>query len=350
MQHAPESASATPAAAAPHLARLAPGVLLCFSVAALALWLGQSEWLSRRLHVGPLLLVILLGMALRTAWRIPDVLTPGVRSASRALLRWGVAGLGFKLSLPELLHYGGGVLAVVAISTVASAAFGWWIALRMGLNEKLALLLGVGGGVCGASAIVAADSVIESDKRDSIVAVATITLLGTLGIVLYPWLAVSLGLAPFTYGAWCGATLHETAQVVAAAAAAGDESKVVATAVKLARICLLAPIVLAIGWYVRRRFGRAGVAQVAPVPWFLVLFVVFAIVQSFPAWFGNPPRAWFDLALRVDLWLLCAGMAGVGLQAGFSELRDAGARLLLAGAAQWLFLALVALGLIAALC
>jgi uncharacterized integral membrane protein (TIGR00698 family) len=275
--------------------------------------------------------------------------------AQRPVLRWGVAGLGFKLNLAELLAYGGAVLVVVVVSTLAATAFGWWIARRLHLDEKLGLLLGVGGGICGASAIVAADSVVQSEKSQAAYALGIITLLGTVGIVIYPVIARAVGMSDFVYGVWDGATLHEMAQVVAAGAGVSEPSKIIATAVKLARICLLAPIVIYLGWYVRRRFGAAGQAKVSIVPWFLVLFVVFAGVNSVLAGSASPDvvsrwaaaNAWIQ---RVDLWVLCAGMAGVGLQAGFSDLRAAGARPIIVGALQWIFLAAIAYVLTIMLC
>jgi len=77
---------------------------------------------------------------------------------------------------------------------------------------------------------------------------------------------------------------------------------------------------------------------VAPVPWFLVLFVLFAVLNST----GIMPARWLEIIRRADLWLLCVGMAGVGLQTGFSDLRSAGGRAIAAGVLQWAFLAAVA--------
>jgi len=53
---------------------------------------------------------------------------------------------------------------------------------------------------------------------------------------------------------------------------------------------------------------------------------------------------------RADLWLLCVGMAGVGLQTGFSDLRQAGVRPIAAATLQWIFLAVVSLALARWLC
>jgi uncharacterized integral membrane protein (TIGR00698 family) len=230
--------------------------------------------------------------------------------------------------------------------SAAALLFGWWVARRLRVPEKLGLLLGVGGAICGASAVVAADSVVQGERRDSALALGIITLLGTVGILLYPLLGHALHMTDLTYGVWTGASLHEMAQVVAAGFGLSDEAARVATVVKLARICLLAPVVLYLGWSLRHRHQEAGRARVTPVPWFLVLFVVFAGVVST----GWLPARWLDLIRRGDLWLLCVGMAGVGLQTGFSDLRSAGLRPIAAGALQWLFLATLAYGLATWLC
>ncbi len=375
-----------------------PGLLLTAVLATGGFLLADQPWVKDHLRVSALLLVILLGMLLKSVAPLPAATLPGVRMAQRPVLRWAVAGLGFRLSLAELWKIGAPALGVVVISTFAALFFGWWIARRLGLGEKLGLLLGVGGAICGASAVVAADSVVQGEKRDSALALGVITLLGTIGIVLYPLLGRALAMGDFRYGVWAGASLHEMAQVVAAASGLGEESVRVATVVKLARIALLAPVVLGLAWWLRRKdaalaaIGASAAAtpapsstavgivaappassstavgivaappassstavgivatppapRVAPVPWFLLLFVLFALVNS-AGWIPAPT---LDLVRRVDLWLLCVGMAGVGLQTGFGDLKEAGWTPVLAGAAQWLFLAATSYGLALLFC
>lgn len=312
-----------------------PGLLLCAALAAGAVLLADAPLVRDRAHVSALLLVILLGMAVRSLVPLPAAIGPGVRLAQRPVLRWAVAGLGFRLSLPELWAIGGPALGVVVVSTFAALLAGVWIARRLGLERDFGVLLGVGGAVCGASAVVAADSVVQAEKRHAALALGVITLLGTAGIVIYPPLARAFGMSDFLFGVWDGASLHEMAQVVAAGFGVSDEAARVATVVKLARITLLAPIVFGLAWWRRRHHERAGAAKVAAVPWFLVLFVAFAALNSL----GVVPRPALEALRRGDLWLLCVGMAGVGLQTGVHDLRAAGARPLIAGAAQWVFLA-----------
>jgi uncharacterized integral membrane protein (TIGR00698 family) len=318
-----------------------PGLTLAALLATAGFALAEAPWVKGTLHVSALLLVILLGIAWKSLLPVPAAALPGVTLAQRPLLRWAVAGLGFRLSIGELWAIGAPALAVVVVSTGAALFGGWWIARRLGVGEKLGLLLGVGGAVCGASAVVAAESVVQGEKQDAAVAVGVITLLGTIGIVVYPLIGHALHLTPLVYGVWDGASLHEMAQVVAAGFGVSDEAARVATVVKLARIALLAPIVLYLGWSLRHQHRAAGRAHVAPVPWFLVVFVLCAAANSLHVL----PAPVTDQVRRVDLWLLCVGMAGVGLQAGFSDLRSAGLKPIAAGALQWVFLSGLSLAL-----
>ena len=318
---------------------LLPGLLACLALAAGAValesWLAGIRWGARDLHLSPLLLVILLGMAWSSLARPAPILLPGIQLAQRPVLRWAVAGLGFRLSAPELLRIGAPALGVVVASTALALVVGHVAARRLRVPEKLGILLSVGGAICGASAVVAADTVVRGEKRDTAVALGVVTLLGTVGIVLYPVIGRGAQMGDFLYGVWDGASLHEMAQVVAAGFGLSDEAARVATVVKLARICLLAPVVFGLGWWLRKAHRDAGEARVSIVPWFLLLFVGFAVLNST----GLLSQAWVEWLRRVDLWLLCVGMAGVGLQTGFQDIREAGWAPVLAGTAQWLVLA-----------
>ena len=229
----------------------------------------------------------------------------------------------------------------MVVSTAAALGVGILLARRLGISEKLGMLLSVGGAVCGASAVVAADTVVQGEENEAAYAVGVITVLGTVGIVLYPLLDHIMGLTDGLYALWDGASLPEMAHVVAAGDMVSAAAAEQATVVKLARICLLAPVVLSFAWSLRARHQAVGEAKVPLVPWFLVAFLGFAAITS---------TGWLDPAViaslqRADLWLLCVGMAGVGLQVSVADLRTAGSRPLLVGALQWLFLSTLSLGL-----
>src|SRR5207247_11479086 len=76
-----------------------PGLLLTALIATAGFLLAETRWVKESLHVSALLLVILLGIAWKSLAPVPRAALPGIRLAQRPVLRWAVAGLGFRLSL-----------------------------------------------------------------------------------------------------------------------------------------------------------------------------------------------------------------------------------------------------------
>ena len=332
---------AAPAVERSRAAAVAPGVLLCAALGTVAFTAGDTPWAKQHLHVGPLLIVIVAGMAWKALAGLPRSCGAGVDAARKPILRWAVAGLGFRLSLREVWSVSLPAVAVVVVSTGAALWFGIALARRLGVPEKLGLLLATGGAICGASAVVAADTVVQAEEDEAAYAVGVITVVGTLGLVLYPVVNHVLGFGERLYSLWDGASLPEMAQVVAAGDSVSAAAAEHATIVKLVRISLLAPAVFSFAWALRRRRRAAGEPRVAVVPWFLVAFFAFVAATST----GRLGPGVLAGLQRADLWLLCVGMAGVGLQTSYRALRLAGVRPLAVGAGQWLFLSAVSLTL-----
>lgn len=319
---------------------LAPGLGICLVLATASMLAAESSFVKDRLHLGALLLVILFGMACRTIIRLPESLRSGIDMAQKPLLRLAVAGLGFKLSIAELAKVGWPALVVV-VGTTAVALFGCRaLGRRFGLDAKFADLLAFGGGICGASAIVAADSVLESKRSEVACSLGIITLLGTIGIIVYPMVGRALSLSDFAYSVWNGASLHEMAQVVAAGQGFSDDAAQWSTVVKLARITLLAPAVFLVAFEVRRMQSRELKIRTPIVPWFLALFLAFVVLNSFID-LGKPL---LDLINgKIVLFLLCVGMAGVGLNSGFQDIRAHGWRPIAVSSLQWIVLSALTL-------
>lgn len=323
-----------------------PGLAVCMALAGAAMALAETPFFKGTLRWSPLLIVIILGMIVASAVKLPALCQPGLKLAQKPVLRWAVAGLGLRLSLAKLASLGLPALGVVTVATFATLAAGFFLAKAMGLGEKIGMLLGTGTSVCGASAIVAADSVVQSEGKDAAASLGIITLWGTLGILVYPLIGQLLQLSPFQYGVWCGASLQELAQSVAAGSAFGPDAQGAATISKMARILLLAPIILILGWQIRRIGGQAGESKAPLVPAFLIVFVVLAGVATL-ADQGGWAKPWLDpYASTLVTFSLATGMAGVGLQTGFSELKEAGWKPLAFGFILWVVIAVISLLLI----
>jgi uncharacterized integral membrane protein (TIGR00698 family) len=154
-----------------------------------------------------------------------------------------------------------------------------------------------------------------------------------------------LQLDPHHFGLWAGASIHEIAQVVAATFQQSREAGEFGTVAKLARVMMLAPVVIALGLLATRRAramgAESGSAKV-PMPWFAFGFVAMVILNSLV----DVPHAAMSVIIPITTFLLTMALAAMGLETNIQKLRAKGLRPLLLGAAAFLFIASFSLMLV----
>jgi uncharacterized integral membrane protein (TIGR00698 family) len=286
-----------------------------------------------------LIWALAIGAVIANTGLLRPSLAPGIRYASRNVLRICVALLGIRLSLGTVGDLGLRTIVVILVSIAVTFTATLAIGRLLEVSGPLSLLIATGTGICGASAIAAMESVSEADHEEAAFALATITALGTVAMVSLPLLRQPLGLAMTDYGIWSGASVQEVAQVVGATAGVSTIALKIGTLVKLARVALLAPLVF--GYAVSR--GRDRPAGTPLVPTFVLGFLALAAVRTTGI---LPARVVADLA-RLDVLLLAGGMAGLGLGLQLARLRGLGFRPLVLGLVSWLVIAVVSLALVA---
>ncbi len=307
-----------------------PGLALAGGLAAAAMALRQLTGIG---VLSPMIVAVLAGLALGTLWRVPARMRPGLALATRPVLRAGIVLLGLQITPADVWALGAAAFAVSALTLLAT-----FLAVRLagrllGVAAPLTDLIAAGTAVCGASAVIAANPVARGDDEDVAYAIACVTLFGTLAMLAAPLLAGPLGLAGESYGIWAGATIHEVAQVTAAAFQLGDAAGQAGTVAKLIRVMLLAPLVLGMALALR---GRArGGASAVPVPWFVFGFVAMMLVNG-----AVPlPESAIAAAALLATFLLATGLAAMGLTTDPRRLRARGGRPLALGAFGWIFAA-----------
>jgi len=265
---------------------------------------------------------------------------PGLAFASQTLLRLGIVLLGLRLSIGDVAELGPATLAVIVV-TVTGTFFGVQrIGQRLGLSEGLSLLVASGFSICGNSAIASVKGVADADDEEVAAAVGLVTLCGSLAIVVIPTLGSIFGLNDMQLGIWTGAGVQDTAQVIAVASAAGPAVLVIATAVKLTRVLLLAPIVAGVSLRNRRRGSVAGGGKPpALLPLFVLGFLVTMLIRTV----GLLSVDVLDAGRQFEQYLLAAGMVGLGSSVKVTALRRLGLRPLLLGACAWLCVGTISL-------
>lgn len=281
--------------------------------------------------LGSLTIALLLGIGWRAVAGLAPSSLPGVQFSARKLLRGAIILTGVRLNFGLIASSGPKVLLLDLLLIIFGILFIPWLGSKLGLRSGLALLIGVGQSICGASAVGAAASLIkEADDQDTSLAVAICGLVGTLGVVIFTGTNQLFHWPSSLYALVTGSTLHEIAQVAAAGPAAGVAAADLSLVVKLTRVVLLAPVMLILAvvfaWKAEKKAEEGQKKgfdwKKVPVPWFVFGFLLVGVVNSTRL----VPKEITDLVLQGATFLFVMAMAGMGLMVDLVVIRKTGLR------------------------
>jgi len=336
-----------------------PGLLLCAAVT-LAGWGLQllERSLFGKAWFESLVLAILVGTAVRTVWDMDQSWYPGIRFSAKTLLEIAVVLLGASLSAGTIIAVGPLLLAGIAIVVLVAIAISYGVGRALGLQQRMAMLVACGNSICGNSAIAAAAPVIGASSEDVAASVAFTAVLGVAVVVLLPLLAPLLGLDKLQYGILAGLTVYAVPQVLAATAPLGALSVQIGTLVKLVRVLMLGPVILALSVMTANwreatdeppphvtagdRPAAGKIALHHLVPWFIVGFLALALMRSA----GFIPAPALGPISWVANLLTIVAMAALGLGVEVRAVAQSGPRVIAAVVVSLLFLGVVSLALI----
>jgi uncharacterized integral membrane protein (TIGR00698 family) len=345
---------------------LVPGLLVCAAIAAVATAVGRLVPV-----VGAPVCGIVFGVGLGVVVRrraLDAPLRPGVAFAGRVVLQLAIVVLGTGLSLAQVAQTGWSSLPVLLGTLALALLAAWGVGRLLGIEGDLRTLIGVGTGICGASAIAATTAVIGAAEADVAYAISTIFAFNVIAVLTYPTLGHLLGLSQHAFGLWSGTAINDTSSVIAAAYTYGHAAGDYGVVVKLTRTLMIIPITIALTVMTRRRAAKAvanaqldGVGEAAGaslaaapdgasaagigraarpvrrlrvwqlVPWFLVGFLAAAALNSL----GAVPQAAHSPLSTLSLFLITMALSGIGLATRPLALRSAGLRPLALGAILW---------------
>ncbi len=312
---------------------LMPGFLV-------ALVLGiASQFLSEHYGAPAMLLALLLGIAFHfLAEEGPCV--PGIDFTAQAVLRFGVALLGARISVDLLVGLGAPLIILTMAGVVLTIVFGLLGARVLGRGWRFGLLTGGAVAICGASAAMAIAAVLprnEHSEKNLIFTVLGVTVLSTIAMIIYPAIIQLTGLDQRAIGVFLGGTIHDVAQVVGAGFSVSDETGQTATLVKLVRVTMLAPVVLVFSLAVRSRGEtvETGGKRPALIPGFVWAFLALATINSF----GIMPAVVSQFLGDLSRWALLIAIAAVGMKTALRTMLDVGGQAITLMVAETVFLA-----------
>lgn len=315
-----------------------PGLMLAVTIAGSAYSLRQ---VFQAQLLSPMIVAVLIGISFRAIVGVPARTRAGLSYAQRDILRFAIILFGFQLSLHQLADLGAKGAGVAVVATSATFLLTLRLGRWLGVERGLTTLIAAGTSICGASAIVATQSVERAKEEDVAYAIALVTLFGSVSMLLMPATAKLLAMAPDDTGLWMGASIHEVAQVVGASFQAGPEAGQTAVVAKLLRVLMLIPLVLVLTFRGRRERVGSDTPRLRH-PWFVLWFLIVVCANSV----FHVPAAVTDLSRSVTPALLTIGLAAVGLQADVSDLFSRGRLPLLLGFFSTLMITLTSLLLI----
>ncbi len=197
-----------------------PGLLLAVVVTIVGIQLTKLIATLLGLAKSPvsaIMVAVVLGIIVKNTIGVPRLCQSGVRFGLRKLLRLGIILMGVRLSIFSVLKIGLVCTGIVIVAIATGMFVTLLITRKLGLAERLGTLIGVGTGICGASAIVATGPAIGAKEEEVAYAVGTITIFGIVAMFLYPYVShLTLSMSHVESGIFMGTSIHETAQVAGA--------------------------------------------------------------------------------------------------------------------------------------
>lgn len=352
----PAGQSAVDAPRSARVVQLLPGLALVVGLALVATAFGTIAPV-----VGAPVFAIVLGVVVAAVVKPGAAFRPGIAVASRFVLEVSVVVLGAQLSLTQVVHVGLSSLPVMVGTLAVCLIAAYFVGRALGIVADLRTLIGVGTGICGASAIAAVTPVIEAASVDVAYAVSTIFLFNIAAVLTFPLLGHLLGLSQHAFGLFAGTAVNDMSSVVATSSTYGAAASNYAVVVKLTRTLLIIPICFGLAALAGRRAGTAvAVAEpgesVEPgeplatrsrpaihrlVPWFLIGFLLIVAANSA----GLIPAASHHALSRASIFLITIALAAIGSKTDLAGFRRTGCRPLILGAVLWVTVSLTSLGL-----
>ena len=305
------------------------GFLLIVVLSSLSYAIAGLPWI-RHLSLSPMIVGIVVGLiyANTLKFKVPASWREGIVFCSKKVLRVGIVFYGFRLTFQNVMAVGWNAMLIDVIVVIGTLLIGVGIGRLLKMDRETALMTSIGSSICGAAAVLGAESVVKCAPYKTAIAVSTVVLFGTLSMFLYP-LCYRMGLydlEPMQMAVYSGATLHEVAHVVGAGEAMGASIAESAVIVKMIRVMMLAPVLLVLGFLFKQDVSQAEQTKTSTtrpkvaIPWFAFGFLGIIIFNSLVTLPSNAIAGINTL----DTLMLTMAMTALGSETSVEQFKKAG--------------------------
>ncbi|MGL6259402.1 YeiH family protein [Vibrio sp. WXL210] len=273
-------------------------------------------------------MALTLGFALSSFGMVPTQFP--VSKWTKKLLSYSIIGLGFGISLEQALVVTGDGIGLIVTSIAATFALGMLLAKLLQLDTVLSYLISAGTAICGGSAIAAVAPAIKAKDQQIGLALATIFVLNSIALFIFPVIGHALNLDQVTFGQWAAIAIHDTSSVVGAASAYGEQALLTATTLKLARALWIVPVAFVSALIFRSDNGKVS------IPYFILFYCLAILISDWLPQFELIYSGIFSVAKQT--LVLCLFLIGSGIS--IDNLKAAGIKPMVLGISLWCFISI----------
>ncbi|CAK4068654.1 YeiH family protein [Vibrio sp. 16] len=291
-------------------------------------------WLSLAICLTPFITsptALVIGFLLASLGLVPSQFN--LAKVTKKLLAYSIVGLGFGINFDQALAVTSDGIGLIIATIVGTLALGWAVTKWIGLNRKTGYLISAGTAICGGSAIAAVSPAIKADDEQIGLALATVFVLNSVALFVFPVIGHALNLDQHTFGTWAAIAIHDTSSVVGAASAYGEEALTTATTLKLARALWIIPVALFSAFLFRSDSKKIT------VPYFILFYCVAIAVSDLIPSFDWLFQGIFDVSKRA--LVVCLFLVGCGISV--EKLKAAGPKPLMFGVSLWVIISTTSL-------
>jgi len=225
-------------------------------VAVIAFWLGRNIWSSEH-GLGYAVIAIILGMIISNLPCEPPKWLLLVAKDGEFFIKCSLVLLAVEFSV--IGKFGWQAFIVAWIGSPIALLIGYQIGIRsFKMRPGLALLMAAGSTWCGASAVSAVGATIGSSSDDIAITISVVAFFTVIFTFAQAYFARIVGMNDQVAGAWIGASVDQTGNVIASAAIVSDEAQMVAGVVKIILNSGLGIMVTAIAFWWQTRADEEG--------------------------------------------------------------------------------------------
>ena len=255
---------------------IAASLLIGFICEATGWSLASMQWITRWVS-SPVALALGIAFALLFGKAFPEF----NKTMSKKLLQYSVIGLGFGMNVNQALASGAEGMAFTIVSVFGTLALGWLFGRHLlKVDAQTSYLISSGTAICGGSAIAAVGGVLKANENQMAVSLGVVFILNAIALFVFPPIGRMLGMSDGQFGTWAAIAIHDTSSVVGAGQAYSATACEIATLVKCTRALWIIPLAFFTAYLYRNDASATGKTKIA-VPWFIVLFVVAMVVNTY---------------------------------------------------------------------